>query len=623
MTPNKLKTCVMIEGMEGDRATSVSVRYGGALALAVLALVLRAFLADYLVVVPYLFSYFAVLTAARYFGMVPSILVVVVGVIGIAPALPTMDWTRLILFVGLSALMISIVEVFRRARSEAERNARLAAERSKQLESEIVQSAQLRAIVESSEDAIVSKNLAGVIESWNQGAQQVFGYSPAEAIGQPIPFLLPADRLDEERDLMERIRLGGRVKHFETVRLRKDGIPIHVSLTVSPIRGPDGSIIGISNIARDITDRKQFEEEMLQRQKSDSLIVLAGGLAHDFNNLLTGIMGNASLAMAEIARPELACQRLGEVLQASDRAAQLVRQMLAYAGKGRFHVVQFDLNQEINEILPLLGATVPKFVDIQLVLAKDLPAIEADRSQMQQLVMNLATNAAEAIGDRPGTIAIRTSHRKSEVILEVADDGCGMTDDVRERIFDPFYTTKFTGRGLGLAAVMGIIRAHRGTISVSTAPGKGTTMTVVLPAVAGVPAAEKAENDGDLTGIGLILVADDEELVRNMAKFTLESHGYSIETAGDGRETLDKFRSRPREYAAVLLDLTMPTMHGEEVLRAIREIRQDVPVVLSSGYTESEALARFDDLNLAGFLQKPYTATDLASKIKKAVTRFH
>ena len=618
----------MIERMEGDRANPVIVRYGGAVALTATALGIREVWADALSLVPYLPAYLAVLISARYFGLGPSIVVMAGGLVGTTLTMGAMDWMRFILFMVLSALMIWIVEIFRRARSDAEHNARLAADRLRQLEAEIAQrtqeerlSAQLRAIVESSEDAVISKNTEGVIESWNRGAQQVFGYTATEAIGQPHGFLIPPDRVHEESDLMERIRHGGRVKHFETVRLRKDGTPIHVSLTVSPIRGPDGALIGISNIARDITDRKHFEEQMLQQQKLDSLTVLAGGLAHDFNNLLTGIMGNASLALAEIARPDQASQRLTEVLQASERAAQLVRQMLAYAGKGKFLVEQLDLTAEINEIQPLIGATIPKFVDLQLRLAEGLPAVAADRSQIQQLILNLATNAAEAIGDRPGAIVLTTSHRSGEVILEVADNGCGMTDDIRERIFDPFYTTKFMGRGLGLAAVMGIIRAHRGTITVATAPGKGTTMTVVLPAVAGVPAAEKRQSDGDLSGSGLVLVADDEELVRNMAKITLEMYGYTIETASDGRDTLEKYQARPDGYAAILLDLTMPTMHGEEVLRAIRKIRPDVPVVLSSGYTESEALARFDDLNLAGFLQKPYTATALASKIKKAVTR--
>jgi CheY-like chemotaxis protein len=334
-------------------------------------------------------------------------------------------------------------------------------------------------------------------------------------------------------------------------------------------------------------------------------------------------MGNASLASAQLDRSEEARARLDEVLQASDRAALLVRQMLAYAGKGRFHLELLDLSAQVREILPLLRTSISKLIDVRMSLADDLPPVEADRSQIQQLVMNLAINAAEAIGDRPGTVSITASHRRTEaeplVVLEVADTGCGMTAEVRDRIFDPFYTTKFTGRGLGLAAVMGIIRAHHGSISVESQPGEGATFTVVLPAASGTPERPTSESDTELRGFGLVLVADDEELVRNMAKFTLGRYGYSVELANDGRDAVEKFTARSDEFAAVLLDLTMPNLKGQDALRAIRAIRHDVPVILSSGYTESEALQQFADLNLSGFLQKPYTASTLARKIKRAL----
>jgi PAS domain S-box-containing protein len=536
---------------------------------------------------------------------------------------------RLVLFLAISSLMIWVVEVLRRNKEIAERNALLAEERSVQVEHEAAQrareerfSAQLRAIVESSEDAITSNDLNGEIQSWNRGAEHVFGYAAGEAIGQPVNMLLPLDRVHEELEIMERIRSGGRVKHFETVRLRKDGAPIDVSLTVSPIRDPHGNITGASHIARDITERKRLEEQFRETQKLESLGVLAGGLAHDFNNLLTGIMGNTSLAMADSDLDRIR-ERLTEVLQASERATQLVRQMLAFAGKGRFILEPLDLSAQVREILPLLKTSTSKLVDIQLSLADNLPPVEGDRSQVQQLIMNLALNAVEAVGDRPGFVRIVTSHGSADtgrrVTLQVIDNGVGMTEEVKSRIFDPFYSTKFTGRGLGLSAAMGIIRSHRGDISVSTIPEKGSTFTVVLPAVAGPAQRPAPVSDDELHGFGLVLVADDEELVRKMAKFTLERYGYAIETAADGRDALGKFEERPAEFTAVLLDLTMPEMGGEEVLRAIRRIRGDVPVILSSGYTEAEAVPRFQDLRLSGFLQKPYTATALAKKIKQAL----
>jgi PAS domain S-box-containing protein len=625
----------MIGLMQVQGATP-GVRYSAAVALSAVAVGLRAILGPALAGTPYVTAYLSVLVAAPLLGLGPSLLVIAAGGLGCSLLPPGTDLTRLLIFVITSLLVTWIVEVLRRARSEAERHAHLADERLKQLELEAAQRAKeerlttrLRALVESSDDAIISRTLDGAIESWNRGAEQVFGYSAAEAIGQPSSFLAPPDRLHEEDELIERIRHGGRVKHFETIRRRKDGRLIHVSISASPIRDGEGAIIGASKIARDITERKEFEEQIRQTQKLESLGVLAGGLAHDFNNLLTGIMGNASLAAGEMeTNPARACERLDEVLLASERAALLIRQMLAYAGKGRFMIEKLDLSTQVREILPLLGASVPKFVEVQLRLDDTLPSVEADRSQIQQLIMNLAINAAEAMGERPGTVTITTSHRaengERQVVLEVSDTGDGMTDEVKARIFDPFFTTKFTGRGLGLSAVMGIIRAHHGAISVTSAPGEGATVTVVLPAAAeAAGAASKAETETDLRGYGLVLVADDEELVRNMARFTLERFGYSVETACDGREALEKFEARRSDFAAVLLDLTMPVLHGEDVLRAIRGSRRDVPVVLSSGYTEAEALARFDNLLPAGFLQKPYTATALARKIKSAVRQTH
>jgi two-component system, chemotaxis family, CheB/CheR fusion protein len=623
---------VIIEkGMRpSQQGTSEAARYGGAVCLLVAALAIRLLFPHVFGGTPFITFYVAILAAARYCGTGPAILALVGGGIAGATGGGTGIWLRLTAFLVVNSLLIWIVHVLRRSRAEALRNARLAEERLTGLQAEIVRrseeerhSAQLRAIVESSEDAIISKALDGVIQSWNVGAEHVFGYTAKEAIGRPITILLTPDRLHEESDIMERIRHGGRVKNFETVRVRKDGKPIHVSITVSPVRDTAGSIIGASHIARDITERKEFEEQLRQTQKLESLGVLAGGLAHDFNNLLTGIMGNASLAMEEAGDRGRTQSRLDEILHASERAALLIRQILAYAGKGRFVVERLDLSAQVREIVPLLRTSIPKLVQLELHLADNLPPVEADPAQLQQLIMNLAINAAEAIDGHAGTVTVTTSSRSTDaerqVLLEVRDTGIGMSDEVKARIFDPFFTTKFTGRGLGLSAVMGIIRSHRGSISVATAPGCGTTFTVVLPGASGDRAAAGAAPEAELRGYGNILVVDDEELVRNMARFTLERYGYTVELASDGSEAVAKFAANPDDFAAVLLDLTMPVMHGEDALRAIRQVRATVPVVLSSGYTEADAMSRFADAAPAGFLQKPYTATALARRIKQAL----
>jgi PAS domain S-box-containing protein len=561
---------------------------------------------------PYTILFLAVLVSARYCGLGPSILCAVGGGMA-ATYLFASDVGVLVplFFLLTSGAAMWVIELQRRERRVAEENARTAA--------------RLRAIVESSGDAIISKNLDGVVESWNRAAETIFGYSSQEMLGKNISVLLPEDRVTEELDIVERIRHGRRVKHFETVRLRKDGTGIPVSLTISPVHDAAGVVVGASHIARDITEQKNMEAQLRQTQKLESLGVLAGGLAHDFNNLLTGIIGNASLAVEAIERPEAVRAHSQEILRASERAALLVRQMLAYAGKARYIVEPTDLSQQVTDIVELLRTSIPRSVDLKLQLERGLPPIDADRSQLQQLIMNLAINAAEATGEQPGTVTIATSRREldseTQVVLTVKDTGCGMDEATRAHMFDPFFTTKFTGRGLGLAAVLGIIRTHRGTIAVDTAPGAGTTIAVVLPASGAQPGAPAAEPETDLRGYGNILVVDDEDLVRKLAKFSLERLGYTTEVAANGKEALEMFTAHPAEFAAVLLDLTMPVMGGEELLGHLHEIRPEIPVVLSSGFNEAEAMRRFEDRHLAGFLQKPYTANALARKIKQALRR--
>ncbi|MEO8370450.1 MAG: PAS domain S-box protein [Candidatus Solibacter sp.] len=517
-----------------------------------------------------------------------------------------------------------------RMRTEVVTTSLLARQRLEQLDIEVAQrkreeelSAQLRAVVESSDDAIVSTSLDGIVSNWNHGAEMLYGYTAQEAVGKPISLMLPDGRQNEEKEIIERIRHGVRVKHFESVHLHKDGRQIPVALTVSPIRDTQGVVTGVSHIARDVSERKQFEEQLLATQKRESLGVLAGGLAHDFNNLLTGVMGNASLALEDLGPEHPARARLNDVLVASERAALLVRQMLAYAGKGRFVVEPLDLSEQIREIVPLIRTSVPAQVRLELQLSASLPLVQADAAQMQQLLMNMLINAAEAIGPEQGSVSISTWARQSdgeaEVVLQIKDTGCGMDDATNARIFDPFFTTKFPGRGLGLAAAYGIIRGHGGSVSVESTCGQGSSFTVVFPA-SGAETNEipPAPPVGVPTGRRNVLVVDDEEMVRNMARVMLERAGYHVETVPDGRQAVERFSARPTHFDAVLLDLTMPVMDGQEALQRIHAIRPKMPVILSSGFSEDEALRRFEGRGLAGFLQKPYTASALARKMGQA-----
>jgi CheY-like chemotaxis protein len=367
---------------------------------------------------------------------------------------------------------------------------------------------------------------------------------------------------------------------------------------------------------------------------------LAGGIAHDFNNLLVGILGNASLAKNTLPPTSSVRQMLDDVISAGERAAVLTRQLLAYAGKGKFVIRPVDISALVREMIKLVQASVPKTVTVRLQLVPGLPPVVADVAQLQQLIMNLIINAAEAIGGNTGTVTVTTGKLQisgSEikgttgwsdpatpgryVFFEVEDTGAGMDEATIARIFDPFFTTKFTGRGLGLSAALGIVRGHQGFIQVISSPGRGSKFKVLFPAAHEEIAPESVQEvKDDLTGSGVILLVDDEELVRRMAGATLAQLGYTVLEAGNGREAIELFQRNGSGIRLVILDLSMPVMNGEECLTQLRSIRADVPVLLSSGFSETEAASRFRSAGVTRFLQKPYTAQYLAELVKATLT---
>jgi two-component system cell cycle sensor histidine kinase/response regulator CckA len=498
---------------------------------------------------------------------------------------------------------------------------------------------QLAAIVESSHDAIASKSLNGTVESWNRAAGKLYGYSAGEIIGKSIAILLPADRQDEETDILRRIADGEQVESYETVRVRKDGTLIRISLTVSPIRNSRGEIEGASHIARDITEQRTFEARMQQTQKMESLGVLAGGVAHDFNNLLTGILGNISLALERSPRVSPIRGQLEDAMKAAERAANLTRQLLAYAGKGSYVIEKIDLSELVKETCQLIGASIPGNVQVMLELDQGLPAIEGDIGQVQQVIMNLVINAAEAIGANTGTVIVRTWLQDADdlyirtvlagcelkpgqyVALDVHDTGCGMDAGTQALIFEPFFTTKFTGRGLGLAAVLGIIRSHGGALKVYSMPGEGSTFKVLLPVLAQDREAAAAEDKtaDPLRGRGQIMVVDDDEVIGRFVVMALEHYGYSVTLERSGNDAISIFSRTPDAFRLILLDLTMPGMNGEEVFRQMRILRPGVPVLLTSGFSKTGAVRHFVGKGLTGFIQKPYSARQLAEHVKAAL----
>jgi len=390
------------------------------------------------------------------------------------------------------------------------------------------------------------------------------------------------------------------------------------------------------------SERRQLEARIRQMQKMESLGVLAGGIAHDFNNLLMGILGNADLALLRLPPTSPIRDHLTGIAKATHRAADLTRQMLAYSGKGKFLVESLDLSCLIEEIDHLISAAVSKKAAVEYHLAQNLPAVEADATQIRQLVMNLIANAGEAIGESSGTIAISTGAMECDrayleqsyldedlpagtyVYVVVSDTGSGMDDETRAKIFDPFFTTKFTGRGLGLAAVLGIVRGHHGAIKVASAPQRGTTIRVLFPAcrpAASVLSSAEVEAAGWEGGQGTVLLVDDEEAVLTVAKGMLEALGFEVLSAADGRQAVEVFRRRAEEIRLVLLDMAMPRMDGEETFCEIRRIHPEARVLLSSGYNEQTATNRFAGRGLAGFIQKPYRLAALREKIRNVLDR--
>ena len=359
--------------------------------------------------------------------------------------------------------------------------------------------------------------------------------------------------------------------------------------------------------------------------------MLAGGIAHDFNNLLTGILGSASLAIMKVPDDSPAKEQLQRILTASEKAAELTNQMLAFAGKGRFVIGPLDLSQLVQDVIPLVRTSISKKTTLRQSFAENLPNIEADKTQLHQVVMNLITNASEALDGNEGEVLIRTGALEArgnpegpaaQIFLEVSDTGSGMDVDTQGKIFDPFFTTKFTGRGLGLAAVQGIVRAHGGTIRVDSKPHRGTKFTVLFPASSRrlSPILEEVETPLLFDRTGTILVIDDEENVRDVARVALEETGYAVLLARDGREAIEVFSERADGIDAVLLDMSMPRMSGEETLAELRSIHPQVRVVLTSGYSEQEISEKFAGKGLAGFVQKPFRASELVDKIHRALT---
>ena len=520
-------------------------------------------------------------------------------------------------------------------RANAERQLRLSEER-------------YRIVANMSRDIIFESSGDGIIRYASPTIEEVLGVTPEEMVSTSAFDLVHPEDDESVQSAFARAIETNQPAAFPTTRIRhKDGSWLYMEGSGIPYQRGDG-VVHLIVLARDVTQRRlrdqehrEFEAQVRQAQKLEGLGVMAGGIAHDFNNFLTPILGEAMLLLDEIADDDPARARVNKIRAASQRAALLTSQMLAYAGKSTLAKSNIDLSHLVGEMAELMESGTGHGAIFKSALQTDLPPIEADPAQITQVVMNLITNASEAAGDKRGEIRIETglvsidSLNRSQLVLgsdlkgseyvyvEVQDNGAGMTPGIQARIFDPFFTTKFAGRGLGLAAVLGIVRSHHGALEIDSGPQRGTRFRVLFPAAEGeidVPVAT-AGLSKTWRGKGTILIVDDDDGVIDLMRETLQRAGLSVLTAMDGQAGIQAFSQHADKIDLVLLDRTMPTTSGEDACLAMREIRPDVPIVLVSGYSEERAAEHFQGPDLAGFLQKPFLPEELIDRVRSALER--
>ncbi len=509
-----------------------------------------------------------------------------------------------------------------------------------------------RLAFQTSPDAISISHLeSGEFVEVNDFYCRLSGYSRQELLGKNGLELNLWAEPSQRRELLQTLAQRGSVENVELSGLKKDGsvVSLLASACILQLYGAPHLLM----ISRDITERKQAEAErldlerrLLHAQKLESLGVLAGGIAHDFNNLLLAMLGNLELAQEKLSAGDRARLSVEQAIHAAQRAADLTRQLLAYSGRGQFIVHPLDLSRLVEENVHLFRAVLSKSTSLSLALHNPLPAVMADTAQLQQVVMNLLTNAAEALQDGKGEITLSTgvqdcipadlAHSRLDerppagrfVFLQVMDTGVGMDAEMLSRLFEPFFTTKVAGRGLGMSAVLGIVRGHQGAIFVDSTPGCGTCVRVLFPACDApvqepgpslAPAAARPTETAQKPLKGCVLVVDDERIVRQVCTDLLEFFGFSVIAADDGQAGVDALQAHAGQVDLVLLDLSMPRLGGLEAFHLMREIAPQVPVVLSSGFDEKEALRQFAGEGLAGFIQKPYTMENLRSKVAQAI----
>jgi len=489
----------------------------------------------------------------------------------------------------------------------------------------------LALIVDSSQDAIIGKNLEGIVTHWNKGAEHIYGYTAQEMIGRPISMLAPKDRADEIPAILQKIRNGERVEYFESVRVTKDKRSLHVSISVSPIYDGDGKVVGASTIARNITAQKKIEDQLRQSQKMEAVGRLAGGVAHDFNNLL-GIV----TACSELLRDRVdagSAEYIDNIHEAAKRGANLTRQLLAFSRRQPVQAQVLELNDRLKEVSKLLRPLMGDDVEVVLLPRAATAIVEADPGQLDQIVVNLAVNARDAMPNG-GKLILETAVLDFDesfarehpsisvgryVMLAVSDNGTGMDETTRTRIFEPFFTTKEMGKGtgLGLATVYGIVQHSGGHIWVYSEPGRGTTFKIYLPSaehkLGTAPAAQTEALPPRREGT-TILLAEDDAVMRQLTRKMLEQHGYKVLEAEDGHSALQLINSDHTSVDLILTDVVMKGMNGPELVLQLIDSHPAMKVIYMSGYTGELVANQGLDSGIR-LLEKPFTRADLLKTI--------
>ena len=505
-------------------------------------------------------------------------------------------------------------------------------------DSEFIRS-RLAAIVNSSDDAIVSKDLDGTVRTWNPAAERIFGYSAEEMIGASILKLIPPELHDEERMLLARIRSGEHVAHYEADRVRKDGRRIRIALSLSPVRGRDGALIGASAIKRDITAQRAIEKQLQQAQRLEAMGRLAGGIAHDFNNLLTVIGGMTALVLKRHAADTRDRRDLEQIVQATERASALTQQLLNFSRQRTAEPERISLNDIILPLVPILRRLVGEHIEVRTPLAPDLARVHADRAQLEQVLVNLVVNARDAMPDG-GTLTIETDNVDvtgafaqeqlrldpgAYVMLAVSDTGAGMDAVTQASIFEPFFTTKAPGEGtgLGLSTVHGIVQQAGGGVYAYSEVGHGSVFKVYLPqstAVTDLIAEVSGEHPTAAAAArGTVLLAEDEPGVRAFAARVLEEAGFTVLSAASGEEALRLASGHRGPIDLLLTDVVMSGINGRLVAERLMETRPRVAVIYMSGYTDDMVVRTGVVAAGSAFLQKPFTGDLLVQRVQAAI----